>query len=439
MVVEVKIPAAGESITEAAIGSWLVEDGSQVEKDQEIAEVETDKATLSLVAPESGKIKIVSQTGQKVKVGEIACTIDVDAASKNIAKNTSVAAATAEEHNQQPALEPTSKNESPTASEQKEPTTASEEAPEHKLSELERSVKVTPLAQKMMKQNDLDVEAIIKGLKRISRKDVEKVINQKDKPEPDHLNSLKDLNQNDRKLEKVPMSPLRRKLGKRLVSVKNETAMLTTFNEVDMHNLMELRKKHQAKFTEKHGIKLGLISFFAKACAQTLFEYSGVNSFVEDENIVTPSYVDLSIAVQTEKGLLAPVIRNVHLLSIVQIEKEIAALAQKAKNARISIEEMEGGTFTITNGGIFGSMLSTPILNPPQSAILGMHNIVERPVAVDGEILIRPIMYVALSYDHRVIDGRDSVSFLIRIRELIENPLKLLIPGKDPELRLLDL
>lgn len=215
--------------------------------------------------------------------------------------------------------------------------------------------------------------------------------------------------------------------------------MLTTFNEVDMFNLMETRKKYQAQFTEKHGIKLGLISFFAKACAQALFEFPGINSFIEGENIVTPTYVDISIAMQTEKGLMAPVIRNVHQLSLAQIEKEIAALAQKAKNGRVSIEEMEGGTFTITNGGIFGSMLSTPILNPPQAAILGMHNIVDRPVAMNGAVLIRPIMYVALSYDHRIIDGRDSVSFLYRIRELIENPLKLLIPGKDPEKRLLDI
>ncbi len=444
MVFEVKIPAAGESVTEAAIGNWLVEDGSFVEKDQEIAEVETDKATLSLIAPESGRIKIVSQTGQKVKVGELACTIDMDAVSKDAPKSTSVAAATAKEHHQQPTLEANTIPEQHTTfnpekpdvtSEQKEPESLSGQ----KLPELERNVKVTPVAQKMMNQNDLDVEAIIKGLKRISRKEVEEVIHQKETSEPFKSESSIDQKRAVRTLKKTPMSPLRRKLSKRLVSVKNETAMLTTFNEVDMYNLMELRKKHQARFTEKHGIKLGLISFFAKACAQALLEYPGVNSGIEGDDIVTPSYVDISIAVQTEKGLLAPVIRNVHQLSLAQIEKEIAALAQKAKSARLSIEEMEGGTFTITNGGIFGSMLSTPILNPPQAAILGMHNIVERPVAINGEVLIRPIMYVALSYDHRIIDGRDSVSFLYRVRELIENPLKLLIPGQDPESRLLDL
>jgi 2-oxoglutarate dehydrogenase E2 component (dihydrolipoamide succinyltransferase) len=239
--------------------------------------------------------------------------------------------------------------------------------------------------------------------------------------------------------EKSPMSPLRRKLSKRLVSVKNETAMLTTFNEVDMSAVLDLRRKYQTMFQEKHDQKLGLMSFFTKACAEALVLFPKVNSMIEGDDIITPGFIDIAIAVQTDKGLMVPVIRNAHQLSISGLELIIAALAQKARTAKLSIEEMTGGTFTITNGGVFGSMLSTPILNPPQSAILGMHNIVERPVVINGHIEIRPIMYVALSYDHRLIDGRDSVSFLVKVKEFIESPLKMAMEGADAEKILLDL
>jgi len=243
----------------------------------------------------------------------------------------------------------------------------------------------------------------------------------------------------ERNIETTPMSPFRRKLSKRLVAVKNETAMLTTFNEVDMSAVLDLRNRYKQAFQEKHGIKLGLMSFFTKACAKALADYPRINAMTDGENILTPGYVDIAIAVQTEKGLMVPVIRNAHQLNIAGIELAIGTLAQKARDAKLSIEEMTGGTFTITNGGVFGSMLSTPILNPPQSAILGMHNIVERPVAVNGKVEIRPIMYVALSYDHRIIDGRDSVSFLVKVKAYIESPVNLAFEGNDPVKLLLGL
>jgi 2-oxoglutarate dehydrogenase E2 component (dihydrolipoamide succinyltransferase) len=409
MIIEVIVPGAGESVTEAAIGNWLVADGSYVEKDQEIAEVETDKATLTLVAPEAGKIKIVSPTAQKAKVGDIACTIDTEAV--NTGKQKGIA---------KKAMDIVKQKDQPEG----------------------KSIRVTPLAHKIMIQNNLDVEDVIDGLKKISRHDVEKVL--EDRTE-NHFSGTPEKNSPmeapilNRGIQRTPMSPLRRKLSKRLVAVKNETAMLTTFNEVDMSSLMYLRKKYQLAFTEKHRQKLGLMSFFALACAKTLLRFPVVNSFLEGEEIVTPSYVDISLAVQTDKGLMAPVIRNAHLMNIPMLEIAIAEMAAKARKGKLSIDDMEGGTFTITNGGVFGSMLSTPILNPPQSAILGMHNIVDRPVAVDGKVEIRPIMYVALSYDHRLIDGRDSVGFLYQIKEMLETPYKILIEGRDPYLQLLNI
>ena len=235
------------------------------------------------------------------------------------------------------------------------------------------------------------------------------------------------------------MSLLRRKLSARLVAVKNETAMLTTFNEVDMSKIIELRQKYQSRFVEKHGVKLGFMSVFAKAVTETLKLYPNINSYLEGDDVITPQYIDIGIAVQTEKGLMVPVLRNTEAMELADIEKNIISLAEKARKNRISIEDMSGGTFTITNGGIFGSLLSTPILNPPQSAILGMHNIVERPVAIKGKVEIRPMMYIALSYDHRIIDGKDSVGFLVKVKEMLEDPVKMVFRGQDPEDMLLDL
>lgn len=408
MKLEIIIPSAGESITEVAIGNWLAEDGSWVEKDQEIAEVETDKATLPLISPESGILKILVQPGEKVKPGDIACTIDTSVGFIPMDKPSLKDAPQPVTH--MPAAEVV--NQIP-----------------------QRGVKVTPVAQQMMKQHDLDIDAIIQGLRKITRQDVEMVLSSQVKaPPPVSVETTA-----GRTYQKIPMSPLRRKLSKRLVSVKNETAMLTTFNEVDMSSLQNFRKKYQIRFQEKHGQKLGLVSFFVKACAEALQLFPMVNSMIDGDEIITPGFIDIAIAVQTDKGLMVPVIRNVHQLSIAGIEVALAALAQKARDSKLTMEEMTGGTFTITNGGIFGSMLSTPIINPPQSAILGMHNIRERAIVIDGRIEIRPIMYVALSYDHRLIDGRDSVGFLISIKEFIESPLKMAIESTDPEKALLDL
>ena len=408
MIVEIKIPSPGESVTEVAIGNWLAEDGSFVEKDQEIAEVETDKATLPLISPEGGKLTISIPAGQKANVGDTACTIDTSVKS-------SVKPGKAPRANAKHASEPvvTSPKTAPTGLQQ---------------------VKVTPVARSIMGDHNLDVEAIINGLQKITRREVDMVVNSRLKPSV----GLPPGEGTTRNLLKTPMSPLRRKLSKRLVAVKNETAMLTTFNEVDMSAVLDIRRKFQQQFQEKHGIKLGLMSFFMKACAEALKQFPRVNSMIAGDDIITPEYIDIAVAVQTDKGLMVPVIRDVQGKNLPQIEQAVGEMAQKARAAKLSVEEMTGGTFTITNGGVFGSMLSTPILNPPQSAILGMHSIVERPVVIGGKSEIRPVMYVALSYDHRLIDGRDSVSFLVKVKELIESPVNLLL-GTNPEKQLLDL
>jgi 2-oxoglutarate dehydrogenase E2 component (dihydrolipoamide succinyltransferase) len=438
MIIELKIPSAGESITEVAIGNWLIEDKAYVEKDQEIAEVESDKATLPLIAPDSGMINILIPAGAKANVGDVAGTVDTSAKApvqdQKPSKKKSEAAPVKEPAATASTLIPQSK---PVA-EKKEEVPVKPDAPGNKeASEGYAHVKVTPLARNVMDEHNLDVDSIIRGLKKLTRQDVERVVNQFSTAAGQPLTfSSPPVARTE---ETTPMSPLRRKLSKRLVAVRNETAMLTTFNELDMSALLELRKKHQQAFTEKHGIKLGLMSFFMKASAEALQAFPRVNSMIEGDNMITPRYVDIAVAVQTEKGLMVPVIRNIETLSLAGIEKALAEMAKKARAARLSIEEMSGGTFTITNGGIFGSMLSTPIINPPQSAILGMHNIVERPVAINGKVEIRPVMYVALSYDHRLIDGSDSVSFLVRIKELIESPLQMITGGRNPEKLLLDL
>jgi 2-oxoglutarate dehydrogenase E2 component (dihydrolipoamide succinyltransferase) len=425
MIIEVLIPSPGESITEVAIGNWLVQDGDIVDKDQEIADVETDKATLPLIAPESGKIKIEVRPGEKIQVGDVACRIDTIFAVVIPATREKHAAdhKTSEVKDFPSAAKLTDEADLSVASSDKLTAGQADQHP---------AIKITPLARRKMEGNKLSVDDIIKGLRKITTAEVDLVIKNDAGSQPE----AELITQGGRQFERLPMSPLRRKLAKRLVAVRNETAMLTTFNEVDMSGVLELRRKYQQPFQNKHGIKLGLMSFFAKAATQALLQYPGVNSAMEGEQIITPSFVDLGIAVQTEKGLMVPVIRNVQSMSIAELEKQIAGLAQKARNNRITLEEMTGGTFTITNGGVFGSMLSTPILNPPQSAILGMHNIVERPVAVQGKVEIRPIMYVALSYDHRIIDGASSVGFLVTIKELIESPMKMM-SGADHEKDLL--
>jgi 2-oxoglutarate dehydrogenase E2 component (dihydrolipoamide succinyltransferase) len=401
MKVEIVAPSPGESILEVELGRWLVEDGDHVEKDQEIAEIESDKATLPLVASHPGKISVLVKAGESVAVGTILCTIDT--------------------------------------SEKGQKTDISEKVniqAEKIVTAGTGKIKVSPVAQKMMDDHGLSVDDVMAGLRRISRQDVEAVLTGL----PARTNSLHDETSTPSRTEKrTRMSSLRRKLSERLVAVKNETAMLTTFNETDMSGVIALREKYQEAFTRKHAVKLGFMSFFVRAVTDALLQFPGVNSRIEGDEIVTPEFCDIGIAVQSDKGLIVPVLRNTERLSLAIIERQILEYADKARANRISIAEMTGGTFTISNGGVFGSMLSTPIINPPQSAILGMHNIVDRPMAVDGKIEIRPVMYIALSYDHRIIDGKDAVRFLVTVKELIENPVRLLFRGADPEKVLLDI
>lgn len=413
MIKEYKIPSPGESITEVEIATWMVEDGAFVEKNDELAEVESDKATLMLVAEESGIISIKAPIGQTVKVGSVAYTIDTSAVKPD---KVNIEAKTEAE-----------------VEDKAEPQYLSG-AVENKVEE-KNKIKVTPVAEQLMKENQLNIEDVLNGLRRISKADVQAVLSA---PKNEATNFEKQNTAFSRKSERAPMSMLRRRLSQRLVSVKNETAMLTTFNEVDMSAVMELRQKMQEKFVAKNGFKLGFMGFFAKAVAIAAQQFPAVNSQIEGDSIVSPSFVDIGIAVQTPKGLMVPNVRNAESKSVAQIEFDIKELAQKARDKKISIEELSGGTISITNGGVFGSLLSTPIINPPQSAILGMHNIVDRPIAVNGQVVIRPMMYLALSYDHRLIDGKDSVGFLKTVKELIENPVRLLFNGQDPMEKVVD-
>ena len=417
MKIEIKVPSPGESISEVEVANWFFASGDFVEKDQEIGEIESEKATLPLIADESGQLEILKEVGETVPVGMVVCTID-----------TSVESTV---NSQQ------STDDSPQTDDKKQPATSSSNEASAKLGNQQpSSVKSTPLAKKIMEENNLNVEDIIKGLKKLSSKEVKAVMSGLTEKDSFSQAVTTEISREESRTE---LSNLRKKLSQRLVAVKNETAMLTTFNEADMTKIMELRKKYQVKFVEKHGVKLGFMSFFTKAASEALKLFPNVNSRIEKDDIVTPSYYDIGIAVQTDKGLTVPVLRNTEVMGLAEIENKIIELANKARKNRLSIEEMSGGSFTITNGGIFGSMLSTPILNPPQSAILGMHNILERPVAIDGQVVIRPMMYLALSYDHRIVDGRDSVGFLKQIKEFIENPEAMLYGGKNLDSMLLDL
>lgn len=411
--IEIKIPSPGESISEVEMASWMVADGDIVEKDQDIAEIESDKATLTLVADEGGKIAIMAQEGDTVAVGSVACTIDTSFAGEAPAPKAA-----------------------PSAEKKVEEKTAPKASKPVATSDNYKEVKITPVAKKLMDQNHLSVDDVIAGLKKLSKKDIQTIIATKDLPESVAPVVTEEVS---REINRTKMTNLRKKLSARLVAVKNETAMLTTFNEVDMTAVMALRKKYQKKFMATHDIKLGFMSFFTKAVTEALKAHPAVNSMIDGEEIVAPNYADVAIAVQTPKGLMVPVIRNAESLSLAGIEKKLMELAEKARAGKISLDEMTGGTFTITNGGVFGSLLSTPIINPPQSGILGMHNIVERPIAVNGKVEVRPMMYIALSYDHRVIDGKDSVGFLVKIKEMIENPHKMLFNGKNPDDLLLEL
>lgn len=427
--IEIKIPSPGESITHVELTRWLVADGSIVRKNSEIAELESEKATLMLIADESGKITFNAPEGEMLEVGAVACVIDTSV----VPEETTVEEAHAVDASVDGSSE--AKVEKVVSTEpEKEVVTAEKKVTTLSESTAYDEVKVTPLAAKMMEENGLSVEDVIQGLRRLRGEDVEAAMSAGNLHNPVGLRQPV-----SRESRSERLSSLRRKLSERLVSVKNDTAMLTTFNEVDMKPIMDLRKRYQNQFVEKHGIKLGMMSFFLKACAVALREYPNVNAMMDGENLVTYDYADISVAVSAPKGLMVPVIRNVESLTLAEIEKAIAEVAEKARNGKLSIPEMTGGTFTVTNGGVFGSMMSTPIINPPQSAILGMHNILERPVAIDGQVVIRPMMYVALSYDHRVIDGKDSVGFLVRVKQLLESPLEILFSGSSGEKALLDI
>ena len=385
MLLEMLVPSPGESISEVEIAEWLVEDGDYVEKDQAIAEIDSDKATLELPAEKSGKIKIVVAEGETVAVGDVVCLIDTDevqsekSSKENIKKQSTLKDVSLNQNNQ-------------------------------------KKVKSTPLADAIIKKNNLDLKDLNGSGEdgKITKNDVLEMINNSSKVTGREYTSKK-------------MSSLRRKIATRLVAVKNETAMLTTFNEVDMSSIMNLRSEFKQKFINKHDINLGFMSFFTKAVTTALLDFPDVNAMIEGENIIHFNYMDIGIAVSAPKGLMVPVVRNAQDLTFKDVESEIKRLAIKARDGKITVDEMLGGTFTITNGGVFGSMLSTPIINPPQSAILGMHNIVERPVVINGKVVVRPIMYLALSYDHRIIDGKSSVGFLCKVKECLEDPKQYLM------------
>ncbi|TBW27920.1 2-oxoglutarate dehydrogenase complex dihydrolipoyllysine-residue succinyltransferase [Gramella sp. KN1008] len=412
MALEMKVPSPGESITEVEIAQWLVEDGDYVEKDQAIAEVDSDKATLELPAEASGIITLKAEEGDLVEVGEVVCLIDTEAEKPGGDKEEKPAEE--EEKERQESKE--DKKDSDKA-EPKTETPSKSSTPGQKQ-DTYATGSPSPAAKKILDEKGIDPKEV-KGSGKDGRITKEDAVEAKA--------SMGTPGTGKRGESRKKMSMFRRKLSERLVSAKNDTAMLTTFNEVDMSPIFALRKKYKEEFKEKHGVSLGFMSFFTLACVRALEEYPAVNSMIDGKEVVSYDYKDISIAVSGPKGLTVPVIRNAENLSFRGVESEVKRLAIRARDGQITVDEMTGGTFTITNGGVFGSMLSTPIINPPQSAILGMHNIVERPVAIDGHVEIRPIMYVALSYDHRIIDGRESVGFLVAVKEALENPEELLM------------
>jgi len=397
-ILEMKVPSPGESITEVEIASWLVKDGDYVEKDQAIAEVDSDKATLELPAEASGIITLKAEEGDAVAVGEVVCLIDTSAAKPEGGTVTA---------------------ETPKVEEKKEEVKA---APASSAATYATG-SASPAAKKILEEKNIDAASIQGTGKdgRVTKEDAIKAVPSMGTPTGGPRGS-----------ERKKMSMLRRKVAERLVEAKNTTAMLTTFNEVNLTEVNKLRSEFKEAFKAKHGVSLGFMSFFTKAVTRALEMFPDVNSMIDGQEQIKFDFADISIAVSGPKGLMVPVVRNAELLSFRGVEAEIKRLATRARDGQITVDEMTGGTFTITNGGVFGSMLSTPIINPPQSGILGMHNIIERPVAVNGQVVIAPMMYIALSYDHRIIDGRESVGFLVAVKEALENPMELLL-NNDPK------
>jgi 2-oxoglutarate dehydrogenase E2 component (dihydrolipoamide succinyltransferase) len=416
MSVEIKVPSVGESINEVTLTKWIKKDGDWVDRDEVIAELESEKATFEINAEKAGILHTLAKEDDTLKIGDVVCTID-DSAKKPAGK---------ESPKEEKKVEPSK------AAAKQEATDVKVIPPEENKSLKKEDVKATPVAAAILADKKVDVSKVTPTGSRgkIMKHDVLDALSNPGRA------IGKDLFSHEEKPQK--MSNLRRTISRRLVEAKNSTAMLTTFNEVNMSAIMDLRTKYKETFKKTHEVNLGFMSFFTKACCFALQEWPSVNAKLDGENIIYHEFCDISIAVSSPKGLVVPVIRNAESLSMAEIEKEVAQLASKARDSKLTIEEMTGGTFTITNGGVFGSLMSTPIINIPQSAILGMHNIVERPIAEKGQVVIRPMMYIALSYDHRLIDGRESVSFLVRVKQMLENPEQLLF-GKDPVKALLQL
>lgn len=415
-IIELKVPSPGESITEVVIARWVKNTGDTVEKDEVLAEVDSDKATLTLNAEESGKIEVLAAEGDTVKVGQV--VVKIDTSFKPEAK------AAVESPKAEGKVEP-KKEAAVTSSAVEKQSTYATGTP-------------SVAAAKIMAENNIQAGQLA-GTGRDGRITKQDVLAALSNGLPTASKVLSNSWQGGRDKDRAKMTSLRKTVAKRLVAVKNETAMLTTFNEVDMSAIYAIRAKYKDKFKEVYGTNVGFMSFFTKAATEALYHYPAVNGMIDGEELVYNKYCDIGIAVSAPKGLMVPVLRNAELMSIADIEKGIKDLAVKARDGKLTIEDMTGGTFTITNGGVFGSMMSTPIINPPQSAILGMHNVVDRPMAVNGQVVIRPMMYVALSYDHRIIDGRESVGFLVKVKEMLENPSRMLFGGKVPEEILLGL
>ncbi|WP_185866628.1 2-oxoglutarate dehydrogenase complex dihydrolipoyllysine-residue succinyltransferase [Blattabacterium cuenoti] len=410
MIIKVKVPSPGESITEVEVASWLVKDGDYVSKNQVIAEIDSDKATLEISAEENGVISSMVEKGKRIQVGEVLCIID------------------------------TSKKKPIYNNDNSKLLNSHEEEIQKKQNIIKKIP--SPASKKILSEKEISIEFIHGTGKqgRITKKDC--ILDEFTTIDSSSSSIVEDGPPTYKSREKkiIPLSSLRRKLSERLVSVKNQTAMLTTFNEVDMQEIFLIRKKYKNIFKEKHGVNLGFMSFFTLSCVRALKLYPDVNAMISGSEKINFEYYDISIAISGPKGLMVPVIKNAEYLSFLGIEKEIHRLSTRVRNGKITINEMTGGTFTITNGGVFGSILSTPIINPPQSAILGIHKVVERPVVINGSIKIRPVMYLALSYDHRIIDGRESVGFLVSVKEAIENPIKFLMEGSENNIhRILEL
>jgi 2-oxoglutarate dehydrogenase E2 component (dihydrolipoamide succinyltransferase) len=416
MLIEVKVPSPGESITEVQLANWLVKDGDYVEKDTELAEIDSDKATLTANAEAAGVISILVESGETIAVASVIARIDTEA----VSANASAVPPTPVKVTAEPVT--------PKAASLKVPDKAETVASVGVEAPADKNLHISPLARKLMEEKKLSEKELLEHV-RITRRDIQEISDNKEKAVAADAQTV---TVGNREQERKKMTTLRAKLSKRLVAVKNETAMLTTFNEVNMSAVMALKKQHNDAFKDKFGIGIGFMSFFTKAVTIALGQFPQVNAMIDGDEIVFHKYADIGIAVSAPKGLLVPVIRNAESLSIAEIELKIKELALKARENKITLEEMTGGTFTITNGGVFGSMMSTPILNPPQSAILGMHNIIDRPIAQNGQVVIAPMMYLALSYDHRIIDGSESVRFLVKVKELLEYPARMLFDGNEP-------